>query len=369
MTMTTIIANQATTVTVTLKANGAPVTVPTGATVTAQLFDIGTGAALFSPAKTLASTDVGSAWATGVVAVALTSGDTASVAPPDAMLAIVVNGKTYRFRLQVEVANAAPTKSALFIRDFAIDEIRADRLYAVAETLMPGVPISDDYIWSKVVAAEADVKHTLRVPLVPTTFFPVTPTQQQIDALGGMPWAEDPAYDYDPMMFQADRWGFINARNKPIISVTSLRYAYPSQNDFAFDVPAEWIRLDKKYGQVRIVPNTTASIALLGNFMISLIGAGRTIPHIMHLTYVAGLTNAARDYPELLDVIKKLAVLKIIEDGFLPQSGSISADGLSQSMSVDMGKYHDSVDMILNGPKGSNGGLMAAIHGIRLGVV
>ena len=367
--MTTIIANQAATVTVTLKANGAPVAVPTGATVTAQLFDVATGAALFTPAKSLASTDAGSAWSTGVVAVALTSGDTATVAPPEAMLAIVVNGKAYRFRLLVEVANASPTKSALFVRDFVIDEIRADRLFAVSETLMPGVAISDDYIWSKVLAAESEIQHTLRVPLVPTTFFPVTPTQQQIDALGGKPWAEDPAYDYDPVMFQGDKWGFIQARNRPIISVIGLKYAYPSQNDFAFEVPAEWIRLDKKYGQVRIVPNTTATIALLGNFMISMIGAGRTIPHIMQLTYVAGLANAAKDYPELLDVIKRLAVLKVIEDGFLPQSGSISADGLSQSMSVDMGKYRDLVDATLNGPKGSNGGLMAAIHGIRLGVM
>jgi hypothetical protein len=62
-------------------------------------------------------------------------------------------------------------------------------------------------------------------------------------------------------------------------------------------------------------------------------------------------------------------VLKVIDDGFLPQSGSISADGLSQSLSVDMDKYHDAIGRTLNGGKGSNGGLMTAIHGIRVGVV
>jgi hypothetical protein len=60
----------------------------------------------------------------------------------------------------------------------------------------------------------------------------------------------------------------------------------------------------------------------------------------------------------------KQAVIGIIEDSYLPQSGSISADGLSQSMSMDVAKYHDTVDRLLNGDNG-NGGLMARIHGIR----
>jgi hypothetical protein len=59
-------------------------------------------------------------------------------------------------------------------------------------------------------------------------------------------------------------------------------------------------------------------------------------------------------------------VLKVIEDGFLPSSGSISADGLSQSLSMDMEKYRDMISTTLFGPKGSNGGLLTAIHGIKL---
>ena len=58
-------------------------------------------------------------------------------------------------------------------------------------------------------------------------------------------------------------------------------------------------------------------------------------------------------------------MLKIVADAFLPQSGSISADGLSQSLSVDMSKYSEFIDEALNGPHGSNGGLMTKIHGIR----
>lgn len=367
--MTTIIKNQASTVSVTLKTNGAAVPIATGSTVTAQLFDVATGAALFTPAKTLLLADAGSNWAAGLVAVALSAGDVATVAPPDAMLTLVVNGKAYRFRVLVELANAAPTKSQLFVRDFAVEEFREDRLYALAQTLLPGIAVSDDYIWSKIVAAESEMARTLRVKLVPTQMFCFTPTQAQIDALGIMPWAEESAYDYDPEMFQGDKWGFIVTRQRPIISVQALRYAYPSQAPYSYDIPLEWIRMDKKYGQVRIVPSSIAAMALNGTFMMQLIGSGRMVPHVMQLTYVAGLENAARDYPELLDAIKKSAVLKVVEDSFLPSSGSISADGLSQSMSVDVGKYHEAIDRIVNGPPGSNGGLMAAIHGVRMGVL
>jgi len=52
-----------------------------------------------------------------------------------------------------------------------------------------------------------------------------------------------------------------------------------------------------------------------------------------------------------------------------PNSASISADGLSQSLSVDMEKYRGAIEATLFGPKGSNGGLMTAIHGIRLGML
>jgi hypothetical protein len=96
------------------------------------------------------------------------------------------------------------------------------------------------------------------------------------------------------------------------------------------------------------------------------LSAGRTIPSMVHLTYTAGLTDVSTKYPELIDAIKKKAVLKIIGDAFFPQSGSISADGLSESMSVDIDKYAASIDQILNGSSGSNGGLMAAIHGVRM---
>jgi len=260
--------------------------------------------------------------------------------------------------------------SALFPNKFtAIASLRNDRLFGAARGTLPSFKPTDDYLWGKLLAAEADIATQLRVELQPTRFFPLEPTQAQIDALNGMPWKLDPAYDYEPAMFIGEKWGFVVFRNKPIIEYISGTINYPRQDASILDLPNDWVRIDKKYGMLNFVP---ASPVVSANFATTLLGGligANKIPFSLHFNYIAGLANASKDFPQLVDAVMKLAVLKIIQDSFLPQSGSISADGLSQSMSLDIAKYHDMVDTIINGPKGSNAGLMTAIHGIRLGVM
>lgn len=260
--------------------------------------------------------------------------------------------------------------SALFPNKFAtVAQLRRDRLMLAAQNHFSGATLEAPYIWEKLRAAEAEVSRILRVRLEPTMFFPEQPTQEQIDGLNGMPWELDEGYDYDPAMYTADRWGFFQTHSSPLIEVKGVRFAYPARGGNVLDIPNDWLQLDHKYGHVRIVPLSTTAVAQLTPMLMQLVAVGRIIPNMVRITYVAGLKNAAADYPELVDAVKKLAVLKIIEDGFLPQSGSISGDGLSQSMSVDMGKYEDSIDRILTGSSGSNGGLRTAIHGITMGVM
>ena len=273
-------------------------------------------------------------------------------------------------RMQI-VDEGAPAQSALFPnRGLAIAKLRRDRLMMAAAGSMPTVQVSDDYLWDKLRAAESQMAHELRVPLVPTAFFPEDPTDAEIAALNGMPWAIDPGYDYQPSDFSFnDKWGMIKLRNKPLHTVSRVRFAYPGGPTAHYDLPIDWVRADKKYGTVQFVPSSTAFAAPLNAFVMQAIGNGRSIPLAMQISYVAGLKDVPSNYPELLDAIYKTAALKIVEDSFLPQSGSISADGLSQSVSNDMAAHHDTVDRILHGGKGSNGGLMAAIHGIRIGVM
>lgn len=257
-----------------------------------------------------------------------------------------------------------PLRSLLFPNRFtAVANLLKDTLVVAASGAMPSVEVSDDYLWKKLLAAESEIGHKLRVPLVPTAFFPSTPTDEQIAALNGQPWGIDPGYDYDPSSFSYnDKWGMIKLRNKPIQSISRIRFAYPGGPTAEYNLPLDWLRYDAKYATIQFVPSSTAFIAPLQSFVMAAMAAGRTIPLAIQFSYVAGLANAKADYPELIDAVIKTASLKIIADAFLPQSGSISADGLSQSISNDMDKHYDSVDHILDG-------LMTAIHGIRVGVM
>jgi hypothetical protein len=361
--MTTIIAGNAVSLTEIVQLDGVPLSV--SGTVTATVYSKD-GRQTLIPEKAVLSTDTGANWAQGVVAVTFTNIETANLQPGTVLLALV--GDSFgirRYRLVVETL-FAPTRTSLFIKDIVVDEMRGDRLLTAAAGALGKVKVSDDYIWEKVRAAESEIAHTLRVPLVPTMFFPLPPTQEQIDELDGMAYAVDPAYDYTPDMFHFEKWGYFITRQRPIIDIVRMRFAYPSQDTGFFDVPADWIRVDARYGHVRLVPSSPAIFATMNAFIMTALAGSRSIPFMIQLTYSAGLVDAETTYPELLDAIKKKAVLKIISDAFLPQSGSISADGLSESVSVDMDKYHSAIDHIINGSDGANGGLMTKIHGVRM---
>lgn len=366
--MTTLVIGQAAHFTVTVQSDGIPVPIASDASLGAALYS-SDGRTLVASLDAPLSGAPGAKWGSGVVAIDVSDTVTGTLDPGDLLLTLTGPFGAKRFSLRVEAIDV-PVASQLFVRDVVVAEIRADRLTAAAALLNKKVVVSDDYLWNKVLAAEAEIGRELRVPLVPTQFFPLPPTPEEIAALPpGMPWGVDPGYDYDPGFFRSERWGFIVTRQKPIQDVTRVRFVYPDQVQGMFELPLDWLRMDAKYGHIRFVPSTSTFAAPLSAFLMQALGGGRTIPFMIHLTYVAGLKNAARDYPDLLDIIKKKAVLRIVQDRYLPQSGSISADGLSQSISVEMEKYQDVIDHTLYGNKGTNGGLMAAIHGIRVGVM
>lgn len=260
--------------------------------------------------------------------------------------------------------------SALFPNRFtAVAAMRRDRLLMAAAGAGKLGEVSDDYLWDKLLAAEAAVAHTLRVPLQTTQFFSDEPTQPEIDALpAGMPWKVDPGYDYHPDFFRSEGWGYMQLRNKPLLSVQEVRVVFPSAAASTFySIPADWIRIEKKYATVQFIPASGSGSVPLNAFMLQALGMGRHIPFAIRVKYRAGLV--AGEWPDLLDVVLKKAVMATVEDKFLPQSGSTSADGLSQSVSIDMEKYRDTIDAKINGSGKGNGGLMAAIHGVRIGVV
>ena len=258
----------------------------------------------------------------------------------------------------------SPLRSALFERFQAVTQFKNESL-AFLDRSFAVDNLTDDYIWDSLVAAEAEASRALRVYFEPTVVIPETAPQAEIDALVtvGTKFVTEAPYDYDPHGWTSDAWGYIVTRRSPLIRVDSVRFTYPNPSSDILTIPAEWIRLDKKYGHVRFVP-TGAMMALgpMTTYMMTAIASGRIIPNMIHIRYVAGLENPVRDFPDLVKLVKRMAILSILKNAFLPQSGSISADGLSQSVSVDTDKWQESIEHGL-------AALRDSIHGVRMGVL
>jgi len=362
--MLTLTPNASAELQVPIQRDGRPLAL-TG-TITAGLYSL-TGTPLLTGIA-LDAEATGADWPNGVVVVPFTAEQTADLVAGDYLLVVQGGFGVKRIKVAVEALFEA-SRASLFIRDVVVDELRADQLLVAAAGALGQQTVSDDYLWAKLRAAEAEVSHRLRVPLVPTHFFPLQPTAEQIAALNGQAWDVDPPHDYHPSMMHFEKWGYLVTRHCPIISVEGMRFAYPSQATGFIDIPHDWIRFDARYGHIRLVPSSPAIFGTMNAFIMTALTGNRSIPFMIQLDYTAGLADAHRDYPELVDCIKKLAVCKVVTDAYMPQSGSISGDGLSQSMSVDASKYLELVEHTLNGPDGTNGGLMAKIHGIRMAVV
>ena len=251
---------------------------------------------------------------------------------------------------------AAADKAAI------VSDIQSDRLISVAANYFPGVELRTDYIYSKLLAAEANAEHRLRVFVEPVVILSEGATQADQDALdaAGTRYTDEPAYDMEPSFFRGDSWGFMVLRHHPVQSIESVKFVYPSPFNGVFEVPLEWVRIDKKYGHMRLVPTSASFAAPLSMFIMQAMAGGRVFPHFIQVRYTAGLTTT--DYPDLVDLIKKMAVKRIIDDLYLPQSASDSIDGMSQNFSFDSSKYSESIDKQLES-------LRQEIHGVRMMVM
>lgn len=244
-----------------------------------------------------------------------------------------------------------------------VDEVKRDRLIVVARNYFPSIELGDKYIYKKVLSAEKEVERRLRVYLEPVKILPQGGTQEERDALdaSNTRWIEAPAYDLEAHYFAGDTWGFIPLRERPIISIESIKFVYPAPYSSIFDVPADWIRIDKQYGHLRLVPSSQAALAPLNMFVMQAISGGRLYPEFIHIRYTAGLSNVSREHSDIIDLIYKMAVMKIIDDLYLPQSVSESIDGMSQTSSLDMSKFAEKIDDKIEV-------LRQSLHGIRMAI-
>jgi hypothetical protein len=204
--------------------------------------------------------------------------------------------------------------------------------------------IDAGYLEEIVLSSEAEVEHRLMVPLSPVEIFPHNPTAEELEDIGDKPWKVEPGYDLPPGHFTPGRWGMLRLRIRPIISVHSMSLVHPTTRSTVYEVPESWIIPDHAAGTVTVLPSTDIANGHLSMFLLQAISSGYEIPHIIRVRYTAGLKDVHGDYPQIPSLIKQLAVARLIEGSILPQSGSISGDGLSESFSTDISKTIETIE-------------------------
>lgn len=244
--------------------------------------------------------------------------------------------------------SSANETSALFIKAIDVEALKSGQIELAASTYGHLSSLSDDTIWLKMVAAEAEVSRRLGVYLAPIEIFPSEPTPDELAALNGAHYLVEPGYDMPPDFFSVGNFGYFVLRQKPVVSIAQIKLAYPNQGGAAFTIPPEWIRLDSKYGHVHLFPSAQSISAPLSIMTMQAMGAGYNIPHMIRVRYTAGLSNASEFYPDVVDLVRRVTVLRLLHDSFIPQSGSISGDGLSESTSMDMAKLQGDTDNMID---------------------
>ncbi|MBN3839287.1 hypothetical protein [Burkholderia sp. Ac-20349] len=238
-----------------------------------------------------------------------------------------------------------PTNSALFVLADAIAELQNYRLPMMAANFpLPVIPDAAT-LTKKILAAESELARKLGIYLQPTTIFGgADPSADAIAALNGAPYAVESGYDMTPDFFSTWQWGTFLLRSRPVQSVASIKFIYPSLNAQVVDIPTTWMQVDKRIGLVNLVPGPGGLNIPLNIFSMQAMNSGSTVPNMIRVVYVAGLDPSNPFYADVQDMAMKLVALRILKDTFQPQSGSISADGLSQSVSTDVTKFGAAID-------------------------
>lgn len=146
----------------------------------------------------------------------------------------------------------------------------------------------------------------------------------------------DENHDYERNDYM--NWGYIQLFKRPIQKVTKLQLMYGTRP--SFEVPVDWIKIDKMGGKIQLFPSSGNSNALIINQSGVIFGLNQRwsyAPQMWSVDYEAGM-NANEIPPELKELIYKQATCNIMTVwgdlilGAGIASQSISIDGLSQSI-------------------------------------
>lgn len=252
------------------------------------------------------------------------------------------------------------SKTGLRVEDLKSHELYGILIQASGEKR----PLPDEKILEDLYAAEDFYERDLQLRFNPTRVFSdprgrnlFQDTSMRVDDFDEVADLEEPAYDYEQMMWVNERWAQLRLSWRPVREVTQLVLTAPGSQK-VYTVPQSWIAIDKRFGMLQIRPSEGP--AVLVNFtgsLLGLIGAGRGIPQSIYVDYVTGFTPAILDahHRDLLRGVRLRALLSTLQSvaGLaMPagaQSGSLSLDGLSRSNSWGgkWGAYSGAIELAL----------------------
>jgi len=285
---------------------------------------------------------------------------------------------------------------AAFVRQpyspVTVESIKATDLYGILlRAKGEAADFSDDAIQQKIVAAEDFYSNNLKLSWFVQRVFTdvhgrgadphgkVFPGNDPLGVLNlpadynELTDLDEPAYDYQRDFWGEERWGFLQLWRRPVRDIVQVVFAYPGTQPI-YRVPDEWIRLDKRYGKLQLIPSSgTAIYASFNAYFLGVIAGGRGLPQSIYVDYVVGYTvdllNA--QHQDLLEglrlrtVLLLMGILGIVRLGGLTND-SLSLDGLSRSRGTSgkYGPYSGRIELAIEQEKEIRNSWLASRRGI-----
>lgn len=141
---------------------------------------------------------------------------------------------------------------------------------------------------------------------------------------------------HDYFMEDYTNWGFLQLFKKPVLSITKLCMVYGQHE--SFNIPLDWIKLEKTSGQINLFPSHGSAEGLIINtqgVFVGLFNRWDYAPHYWKVEYRSGMEVIPDMIKEF--IYKKAAqnILHVWGDliiGAGIANQSVSLDGLSQSI-------------------------------------
>lgn len=132
-------------------------------------------------------------------------------------------------------------------------------------------------------------------------------------------------------------WSYLQVFKRPIIEVSSLKMFFGEQQLVSF--PSDWIRVHNISGQIQLFPASGSAGSMIitqsGSYLPMLLGAYQYAPHVLKVSYTAGMPDVPHDLVEYICKRATIGILQVWGDliiGAGIANETISLDGLSQSI-------------------------------------